>query len=455
METEYSKKGKEVIETYYETKQIIPLEICILESGNRGYYYHFLPEFNPLCFPQLKPSDIATDLIDASEKTVNSISYLTHTSTATDNGKEVSEMTEDQCICLAWVILWCATLWYQAPEEHSFRLNQVLEILMLMKEKDWTTSIDTFQLIMQTCLNYGLPEMVIEVYNSLPLYNVKANGNICSIYFKARIQQSTSQQKVQGSVKHAAGTTRALQRIDIRKLTKGNLDLKSATYKSSIQYFKERTFFNEEELSIMGDRVIITGDNNQCPECDTMHTYEDLRKIMFSINDTKKDVIEVNCSNCNAVIIPNIHVRIGNRYTFAEPDVPTYMEKAVILMFPREYKRNVERLALQSNTTVKIEVKKFKAFYQGIFWNSIWHFSKLNLPYDLFLPYKKDIYFEGLIQSVSQVTISAVKNWEAEDKNELTLQKKYEENMKKKISYKHMGTQVSETDISKLKKIKQ
>eukprot|EP00826_Nyctotherus_ovalis_P049646 TRINITY_DN6016_c0_g2_i6.p2 TRINITY_DN6016_c0_g2~~TRINITY_DN6016_c0_g2_i6.p2 ORF type:complete len:327 (+),score=78.37 TRINITY_DN6016_c0_g2_i6:2333-3313(+) len=325
---------------------------------------------------------------------------------------------------------------------------------MLMKEKEWPLSVDTFQLIMQSCLNYASPEMAVKIYNCLPLYNVKANGSICSIYFKAMVQQSNSQQRAQGSARNQPATVRSSRVTDCSKIDRGSLDVRSAKYKSAVQQFRERTFFTEEEMNMVGDRVAVSGDRNQCSACEARYKYEDLRKIVSEMGGDEEDVIEVICSKCSKPMIPNIHVRMGNRYTFSEPDVPTYMERAVILMFPRVYKKNVERLALQSNNTVKIEVKRYKTFYQGIFWNSIWHFSRLNLPYDLFLPYKKEICFEGLVQTVSQVTISAVRNWEAEDKGELAMQKKYEENMKKKISYKHMGIQVSEPVSSKSKEIK-
>lgn len=104
-------------------------------------------------------------------------------------------------------------------------------------------------------------------------------------------------------------------------------------------------------------------------------------------------------------------------------------------------------MALQSNNKVKTDLRILKTYYSNIFWNSIWHFTRLNLPYDLFLLYRNEVFYEGVPQSVSQVTISSVNNWEEEDKNELSMQKKYEEKVRKKIPYKHIGIQVNETNI--------
>ena len=169
--------------------------------------------------------------------------------------------------------------------------------------------------------------------------------------------------------------------------------------------------------------------------------YEDLLKIQPVTIEEDKSIIEVSCPNCHKNFIPSLQLRMGNRYIFTEPKLETYIERSILFTFPREYKKSIERLALQANTSVKIKVTELKAFYPSIFWNSIWYFSKLNLPFDLFLPYKKDIFYEEVVQNVSQVTISDVKNWNDEDKDELNMQKQYEEKIRKKIPYKDMKIQ--------------
>ena len=367
------------------------------------------------------------------------ISYLSTISSKSDHNNQNFEATEEKCIYLSWIELWCSTLWYQAPEERYFRTEQLLAVLSGMKKKKWEVSMNMLQFIMQSCLNYGSPEMVIKVYSYLNELNIRANGNLCSIYFKAILLSQRNLQKPKKSIKDILETKElegAMKEVLSRKEV---LDYMSMSYKAVTSSFKKRTFCTESEHNIIGDKVIITIEENCCSECRTEYGYEDMLKMVSVVNHDSS-VLEVNCPECKKAIIPNIRVRVGNKYTFGEPLVPSYIEQVVILMFPQEFKKNVERLALQNNK-VKTDLKILRTHYSNIFWNCIWHFTRLSLPYDLFLLYRNEVYYEEVVQGVSQVELSAVSDWEEEDKNELCMQKRYEEKIRKKIAYKHIGVQ--------------
>jgi hypothetical protein len=188
----------QVLDSYYETKQIVPFEIIINEKIGGGYYYHMLPEFNPLCFAKLKADHVAPDLIDISEKNMRKTNYPQTIDRAITVGTARQEdMSGEHCVYLAWIELWCASLWYQLPEEQYFRLEQLIDVLMIMKDLGYRFSFDMFHLIMQSCLNYGTPSMVIAIYQQLQQFGIRANGVICSIYFKAitMMQESRLQKK--------------------------------------------------------------------------------------------------------------------------------------------------------------------------------------------------------------------------------------------------------------------
>jgi hypothetical protein len=40
---------------------------------------------------------------------------------------------------------------------------------------------------------------------------------------------------------------------------------------------------------------------------------------------------------------------------------------------------------------LQLDLESFRNKYNSLFWSSIWYFSVLNLPFDLFLPYKKKV----------------------------------------------------------------
>ncbi len=439
--------GKEVIDSYYETKQINPLEICMRESGRCGYYYHFLPEFNPNCFARLKPEHVATDLIDLCEQNVRKISYLPSTMIQPGaDGTRRGEFDEEQCVYLAWLGLWCASLWYQMPEEQSFRLDQLLDVLARMQEKSWHMPIEMFQLIMQSCLNYGAPEMVITVYQRLHSFNVRANGGICSIYFKA-ISLTQANKAAQGPIKRILTTapkmSSSVLSADIRP-PGDTLDPACTFYKDKTRLFKERTFLMGEEQNILGDKVLIYADGNTCSSCGAELRYEDIAKGAKQPTEPGAGM-ELFCIKCGQAIFPQMKLRIGKCFAFGGSKLPTYMEQAATLMVPQQFKEMIEKLALQASSRVKIDVPKIRSFYKSIFWNAIWHFTRLRLPYDLFLPYKKDVFYEGVVQSVSAVTLTTADNWAAEDKKELEMQRRYEDKIRKKIVHKDT---VAQTNIS-------
>eukprot|EP00826_Nyctotherus_ovalis_P053072 TRINITY_DN6838_c0_g1_i2.p2 TRINITY_DN6838_c0_g1~~TRINITY_DN6838_c0_g1_i2.p2 ORF type:complete len:121 (-),score=41.13 TRINITY_DN6838_c0_g1_i2:76-438(-) len=112
-------------------------------------------------------------------------------------------------------------------------------------------------------------------------------------------------------------------------------------------------------------------------------------------------------------------------------------------MSPYELKKSIESLVLQATGKLKADIVLMRMFYQNILWNLIFHFSEQNLPFDLFLPYKKDVYYDKVVASVPRVSLTTVDRWEAEDKSECNMQKRYEEKVRSKIVYKHVGVQCS------------
>ncbi len=432
--------GRDVLNSYYESKQIIPLEICIRESGHCGYYYHFLPEFNPNCFARLRPEHVATDLIELCERTVKKISYLPSTMMQPGAGDGTRRpVDEDQCVYLAWIGLWCASLWYQSPEEQGFRLEQLLDVLTRMQAKTWHVSIEMFQLIMQSCLNYGSPDMVITVYQRLPSFNVRANGGICSIYFKAISLTKEAQGPIKRILAHSPTKTSSTKvAADVRPPGE-TLDPACLYYKDKTKLFKERTFLTAEEQSILGDKVLISVEGNSCPSCGADLKYEEIAKGARQPTEPMAGV-ELYCIKCGQAIFPQMKLRIGKCFNLgAGPKTPTYTEQAATLMVPQQFKEMIEKLALQATNRVKIDLPRIRSFYKSIFWNAIWHFSRLQLPYDLFLPYRKDVCYEGVVQSFSSVSLTSAENWESEDKKELEMQQKYEDKIRKKVVHKDTG----------------
>eukprot|EP00826_Nyctotherus_ovalis_P050171 TRINITY_DN6126_c0_g1_i1.p1 TRINITY_DN6126_c0_g1~~TRINITY_DN6126_c0_g1_i1.p1 ORF type:complete len:463 (+),score=88.61 TRINITY_DN6126_c0_g1_i1:1874-3262(+) len=441
----------EVLKSYYSTKQIVPLEVVHSDSGTCTYRYKFLPELNVLCYARLTTKDVGVDLISQSENLNKDRDYLTLPS----NANSKTRVTDEQCIYLAWIGLWCAALWYQLPEEQSFRLEQLLRILSLMKLQKWTIPIDLYQFIMQCCLNYGTPDMIIKLYKHLTVLKMRPNGCICSIYFKAILhrQKANLRHRSRESIKEILASN---NKPAVEEKTSYQLNPASPAYKEATKHFKERTFCLINEMNIIGDKVLVPIDKIQCMNCRESIDYKLILKQANSIVNPGL-LLEVDCPSCKCKLNPQISFRIGKRYTFCEPGDRTYAESAAALMTPQDLRKEVESLVLKATPRVKIQVTKMREHYNKIHWNCIWHFKRQklplpecpNFPYDLFLPYKKDIYFDPVVPSVSQVTLTTIENWKKEDEDEYNMQKKYEEKIMKKPPRRNVGVQTDEIPINR------
>jgi len=421
---------EDILNSYNESKTFIPFTIITTESNKEGYRYKFIPDFNNFCFARLHPENVAVNLISRSEGHIKKIAYL---SESIGESIRDPELTEDQLICLSWASLWCASLWYQLPEEQFFRLEQLLEVIGILKEKHYLFTKDLFLFIIQSCMNYGPPEMVIKVYTAMKSLDIKVDGRICSIYFEAILNA----RKGKGLMKHTASIKDIITAIPTASNAKKEptkLDMESVRYKEMTKSFKPRTFCMSNEQFVIGDRIYILGDQIVCSSCNAEEKFDEVLKNL----DKEGNVL---CKKCKKTYIPHIRYQIGTRYAYCEQKVKTFVKSETMLISPKKLKEFVEALALRTTNRVKIDVATMRIHYPQIILNCIWHFKRKKLPYDLFLPYKKDIYYDRVVQSVSPITIGAVEDWEEEDKHELKMQKQYEEKFRKKIIYRHFGTQ--------------
>eukprot|EP00826_Nyctotherus_ovalis_P047394 TRINITY_DN5445_c0_g1_i9.p2 TRINITY_DN5445_c0_g1~~TRINITY_DN5445_c0_g1_i9.p2 ORF type:complete len:314 (-),score=113.32 TRINITY_DN5445_c0_g1_i9:136-1077(-) len=292
---------------------------------------------------------------------------------------------------------------------------------------------------MQSCMNYGTPEMVIKVYKATQDLGIETNGRICTIYFKAILNA-----RKEKSVKEHTASIKDMLAVDSKPKAfyerKGlwRLDVESHCYREKTNTFKPRTFCMSSELFILGDKAYILADQIACPFCSLEERYDD------AIKRVNKEGTMV-CRKCKKEFLPHMSYQIGTQYVHTEGKVKTYVKAETMLVTPKQLKEFVEALTLKATSRVKIDVATMRAHYPKIILNCVWQFKRKKLPYDLFLPYKKDIYYEQVVQSVPSIAVTDMEDWEEEDKNELKMQQQYEEKIRKKIAHRHTGTQTEDT----------
>lgn len=433
--------GKDLPRLNYNPKVLASSDVINDEPNNQSiisksgrYVYSLLPEFNPSYFADLSPSHVARNLLTQGERHLIEIASLTDASASPN----APELTEDQLTHLAWTGLWCASLWYQLPEELPFRLEQLLEVVGLLKDTQHCLSKDFFLLIMQSCMSYGTPEMVVKVYKAIQDLGIGTNGRICAIYFKAilNMKKEKNVKEHTASIKEMLAADSKSKKFHERKGL-WRLDVESHRYREKTSAFKPRTFCTGSELFVLGDKAYILADQIACPSCSLEERYDD------AIRRVNKEGAMV-CRRCRKDFLPHVSYQIGTQYVHTGGKAKTCVKAETMLVTPKQLKEFVEALTLRATNRVKIDVASMRAHYPKIILNSIWLFKRKKLPYDLFLPYKKDIYYEQVVQSVPSIVVSDIEDWEEEDKNELKMQQQYEEKIKKKIAHKDTATQTDD-----------
>jgi hypothetical protein len=120
-----------------------------------------------------------------------------------------------------------------------------------------------------------------------------------------------------------------------------------------------------------------------CLECREIINVE---TISYDFDKMQNDLFWAQCPSCNNFIIPKLGIKLG------EDDFDDYNYHKVILYSPFYLKQNYS-LALLREYELKLDLEAFRTKFSALFWNSVWFFSLMNLPYDFFFPYKKSKVF--------------------------------------------------------------
>jgi hypothetical protein len=125
----------------------------------------------------------------------------------------------------------------------------------------------------------------------------------------------------------------------------------------------------------------------------------------------KKHLLWALCPKCKCYVIPKISVRLTNEPRTSKLEDLNF-ERFMIYQ-PEYLKLNYNNILLKE-FGLKLDLEAFRNKYNSLFWSSIWYFSVINLPFDLFLPYKKkDISpFKRFISFGRSLTLESFENLE-------------------------------------------
>ena len=358
---------------------------------------------------------IANDLLSSAELWMkNNTSFIPKDENI---NKKLTEGNSNQYyIFISWIAMWSATLWHNETKENNFRFMQLLDVLDIIKRKNLILPAESYQVIMQSCINVDLPLCALQIYNSIPVIKYRSYGTIMNLLFKAielaNITKIKNQEKpMSGKFKLETTFNKFSLKIDniseesedhksvgIRE-TNSSLDPNSKLYSNQAKAFRDRSFLLPKQFFILSDEVKISY-KNSCDNCGAFIRYSEIIKLM------RDSDVSIECKTCKNPMIPEFTATIGRKFNNANLDSNTITTEKGILMNPLEFQMRVEDFALKASDVLKINPSILRIYYKQIFWNSIIYFSENLLPYDFILPYKYKIKEENCKKIFQQIRVN-------------------------------------------------
>ena len=273
---------------------------------------------------------------------------------------EISKYEMENYIYLTWIQLWAYSFWYQDQIEKRYHFKQLLKVL----DKVYHHEIEIFNLLFEALNQFYEEKMMIKLYEKLISYHLTPSSFIYSI-------MSTILDKEK--LKYEKKLNHIITVID------GTDDIST---------FRKRTFKNECEYSVVGNKVFFNY-KSQCYEC---LKKINLIEISKNFKQMKKDDLWAMCPYCKNYLLPKLEVKLGDElnknFSFLKN---TSTIDNFALYSPFVLKTIINQYISKEKGRI-IDINNFRIKFTAIFWNCIWYFKLTNLDYNMFLPYENNVY---------------------------------------------------------------
>jgi hypothetical protein len=115
----------------------------------------------------------------------------------------------------------------------------------------------------------------------------------------------------------------------------------------------------------------------------------DIEVICYDFENIQKDAMWSTCPSCENYTVPRLGIKVGGF-----KGKSTY--EKVVLYSPYNLKSNFSKDLVKEHQ-LNLDLKVFRFKLCDLFWNSVWYFSQMGLPYDLMLPYQEEIRNEEFV----------------------------------------------------------
>lgn len=307
-------------------------------------------------------------------------------------------------IYLSWIESFAVTFHYCEFYEKPYRFQQLLNVI---KKLNWIDE-ETLNLIFVAILEFGDDMMAIKLYDIFTSKNLLNNYTTFSnLVCKLSPKESFNAEQFQ-NLPNKKRLTCSSRRSNINLIhvnSMFNIQLKP-DYK-----FKRRTLipisqsntnelknlnlnFYEERIGQDPEEILFETEDN-CMECQRVITVD---TMSLDFRNMKRESLWAQCPHCSNFIIPKLGVKIDysknegrncDYDSYSRNEETTFNYTKICLYSPYYLKENF-KLAILKESGLKLDLKDFMKRYCALFWNLIWYYSLMELPFDFLLPYKQE-----------------------------------------------------------------
>ena len=263
--------------------------------------------------------------------------------------RRVSEQIRTQgvdCVFLSWLKMWAKTLGCQVNMEHKDRLEELLRVLAEMQKQACRPSTSNFKLILDACLKVD-PALTLPIFTFMNRISALVDSEVLGILHKSVARLHTARKHI--------------------------LHLDSVQALPSL----ERVFIRAKDTHVLGKREVRFFVQERCYQCSGEFNIQDLMRVWQ--NDADAELV---CKICRRNLAPELQVRVGFEVGQLAACSRTSTMEGVALFSPFQLKAKAEELEeLRDLQTLRTKEN-------ALFWNLVWHFHYLKLPYEFLLPYE-------------------------------------------------------------------
>ena len=275
--------------------------------------------------------------------------------------RRVSEQIRTQgvdCVFLAWLQMWAKTLACQATCEHKERLEELLKVLTEMQKKACRPSPTSFKLVLEACVRVD-PALTLPVFTFMNRINALVDSEILGILHKSVARLHTARQQ--------------------------KLHISLVQPPPSLG----RVFHRAKDTHVLGKREVRFFVRERCYQCGGEFSIGEVMRLWQNDGD-----MELECRTCGRSLAPDLQVRVGFEVGPLDSFPRTSTMEGVALFSPFQLKAKADSLEELR------DLQMLRTQENALFWNLVWHFHYLKLPYEFLLPYEEQ-------QSSYQIAVTA------------------------------------------------